>query len=155
MDLLLLEINIPPVFVVIGILQHRFVSVRWRSKKIHFFSSYNIEQLELIQVWFKDSQCATLPAPDHALVAPKYNGAILMFFCEPGYILIGSGEIYCNGKQWNVTAPYCRGNALIDIICIWYDSIHPSTEFSYRYNSNCTNKVWFWKARLMLVGAGS
>ncbi|KAK0165406.1 hypothetical protein PV328_003921 [Microctonus aethiopoides] len=55
-----------------------------------------------------NSQCMTLPTPEHALVAAKYNGAILMYFCESGYMLIGSGEIYCNGRQWNGTAPYCR-----------------------------------------------
>ncbi|XP_015121095.1 uncharacterized protein LOC107043916 [Diachasma alloeum] len=59
-----------------------------------------------------NSQCPKLSAPDHALVAPKYNGAILIFFCEPGYVLIGSVEIYCNGKQWNGTAPYCRDTTI-------------------------------------------
>ncbi|XP_008560239.1 uncharacterized protein LOC103580309 [Microplitis demolitor] len=55
-----------------------------------------------------NSQCPSLATPDHALVASKYNGAILMYFCEPGHVLIGTAEIYCNGKQWNGTAPYCR-----------------------------------------------
>ncbi|CAD6224056.1 GSCOCG00005459001-RA-CDS [Cotesia congregata] len=55
-----------------------------------------------------NSQCPTLATPDHALVASKYNGAILMYFCEPGHVLVGTAEIYCNGKQWNGTAPYCR-----------------------------------------------
>ncbi|XP_034950001.1 MAM and LDL-receptor class A domain-containing protein 2-like [Chelonus insularis] len=54
------------------------------------------------------SQCPSLPAPEHALVASKYYGAILMYFCEPGYVLIGTAEIYCNGRNWNGTAPYCR-----------------------------------------------
>lgn len=31
-----------------------------------------------------------------------------MFFCEPGYNLIGNAEIYCDGVQWNGTIPYCR-----------------------------------------------
>ncbi|XP_011298599.1 uncharacterized protein [Fopius arisanus] len=56
--------------------------------------------------------CPKLPSPNHAFVANKYNGAILIYFCEPGYILVGSSEIYCNGKQWNGTAPFCRDTTL-------------------------------------------
>ncbi|TGZ46734.1 Uncharacterized protein DBV15_05495 [Temnothorax longispinosus] len=52
--------------------------------------------------------CPSTPAPDHLIMAQKFNGAILMFFCEPGYSLIGSAEIYCDGRQWNGTIPYCR-----------------------------------------------
>jgi len=46
-------------------------------------------------------------------MALKLNGSILVFFCEPGYALIGSSEIYCDGRQWNGTIPYCRGG------CSW------------------------------------
>ncbi|XP_043587581.1 MAM and LDL-receptor class A domain-containing protein 1-like isoform X2 [Bombus pyrosoma] len=55
-----------------------------------------------------NAECPVPPVPEHALMAPKYNGAILLYFCEPGHALIGSPEIYCNGKQWNGTVPYCR-----------------------------------------------
>lgn len=56
-----------------------------------------------------DAECPVPQTPEHALIVPKYNGAILLYFCEPGYTLFGSHEIYCNGKQWNGTVPYCRG----------------------------------------------
>lgn len=75
-----------------------------------------------------DSQCSTLQTPEHALVASKYNGAILMYFCEPGYMLVGNAEIYCNGRQWNGTAPHCRGKFLIFIIIIIL--------FKFIFNSN-------------------
>ncbi|XP_066586047.1 uncharacterized protein [Prorops nasuta] len=55
-----------------------------------------------------NSKCPIHTVPEHALVAPKYNGAILIYFCEPGYTLIGTPEIYCDGRQWNGTAPQCR-----------------------------------------------
>lgn len=56
------------------------------------------------------TECNVPPMPEHAVMAPKYNGAILMYFCEPGYTLIGPSEIFCDGRQWNGTTPYCRGN---------------------------------------------
>ncbi|XP_036140457.1 MAM and LDL-receptor class A domain-containing protein 2 isoform X2 [Monomorium pharaonis] len=49
------------------------------------------------------------PKLDNSIMIPKLQGAILMFFCEPNYSLIGSAEIYCDGRQWNGTIPYCRG----------------------------------------------
>nr|XP_031841867.1 uncharacterized protein LOC116431082 [Nomia melanderi] len=55
-----------------------------------------------------NARCSTPPTPDHALVASKYYGAILLFFCEPGYSLVGPAEIYCDGREWNGTVPHCR-----------------------------------------------
>lgn len=52
--------------------------------------------------------CSIPPKPDNSMMIPKFGGAILMFFCEPNYSLIGSAEIYCDGRQWNGTIPYCR-----------------------------------------------
>lgn len=56
-------------------------------------------------------------------MAQKLNGAVLMFFCESGYSLIGSAEIYCDGGQWNGTIPYCRSitkNSFLFIINILF-----------------------------------
>ncbi|KAK2578666.1 hypothetical protein KPH14_012155 [Odynerus spinipes] len=55
-----------------------------------------------------NSECAELPKPEHTLVVKKYDGAILMYFCEAGYVLVGASEVYCDGHHWNSTAPYCR-----------------------------------------------
>ncbi|XP_078039021.1 uncharacterized protein LOC144471131 [Augochlora pura] len=55
-----------------------------------------------------NAECAAPPTPEHALVATKYNGSILVYFCQPGYALIGPSEIYCDGRQWNTTTPQCR-----------------------------------------------
>jgi len=43
-----------------------------------------------------------------------------MFFCEPGYFLIGNPEIYCDGRQWNGTIPYCRSTAIKKLILFNY-----------------------------------
>ncbi|XP_043477393.1 MAM and LDL-receptor class A domain-containing protein 2-like isoform X3 [Leptopilina heterotoma] len=59
-----------------------------------------------------NSQCSDLAKPEHSLVVPRYDGAILLYFCEPGYRLIGTTEIYCDGRQWNGSIPYCRGHYL-------------------------------------------
>ncbi|XP_058795979.1 MAM and LDL-receptor class A domain-containing protein 2-like isoform X2 [Phymastichus coffea] len=64
------------------------------------------------------TRCPTIPAPMHAVVGEKYRGAILMYFCEPGYQLVGNSEIYCDGRQWNGTTPYCRDtNAVAPTSC--------------------------------------
>ncbi|GAB1867983.1 MAM domain-containing glycosylphosphatidylinositol anchor protein 1 [Camponotus japonicus] len=55
-----------------------------------------------------NAECHPPPTPPHSLMAQKLDGSILMFFCEPGYNLIGNADIYCDGVQWNGTVPYCR-----------------------------------------------
>lgn len=55
------------------------------------------------------AKCPAPPPPAHSFMASTFNGSILVFFCEPGYTLIGSSEIYCDGRRWNGTIPYCRG----------------------------------------------
>ncbi|XP_076161621.1 uncharacterized protein LOC143143798 [Ptiloglossa arizonensis] len=86
-----------------------------------------------------NAECPVFPTPKHALVVPKYNGAILMYFCEPGYVLIGPAEIYCNGKQWNDTKPYCqdtRAAAPTECdfekpdLCLWEQD--PQHDFDWR-----------------------
>ncbi|XP_054010875.1 MAM and LDL-receptor class A domain-containing protein 1-like [Hylaeus anthracinus] len=86
-----------------------------------------------------NNQCPEFPTPKHALVATKYNGAILIYFCEPGYALIGPAEIYCDGRQWNGTAPYCRDtNATAPTQCdfekpdlCWWEQ-DPQHDFDWR-----------------------
>ncbi|XP_014218104.1 uncharacterized protein LOC106646576 [Copidosoma floridanum] len=64
------------------------------------------------------TRCSAAPVPQHAVVGEKYHGAILMYFCEPGYVLVGNAEIYCDGRQWNGTTPYCRdSNAIAPTSC--------------------------------------
>ncbi|KAJ8687225.1 hypothetical protein QAD02_023019 [Eretmocerus hayati] len=63
-------------------------------------------------------RCSPMPTPKHAVVGAKYRGAILMYFCEPGFVLVGNAEIYCDGLQWNGSAPSCRdSNALAPTSC--------------------------------------
>lgn len=62
--------------------------------------------------WRLDAECPTLSAPAHSFKATKLNGAIVMFFCEPGYTLVGNSEIYCDGRQWNASTPFCRGTGI-------------------------------------------
>lgn len=70
-----------------------------------------IDNLNHYLFLLSDSRCPQLATPDHAMVGAKYNGAILIYFCEPGFTLIGAAEIYCDGRQWNGTAPQCRSKS--------------------------------------------
>ncbi|XP_014235694.2 uncharacterized protein LOC106658313 [Trichogramma pretiosum] len=74
------------------------------------------------------ARCSDPPVPEHAVVGKKFDGAILMYFCEPGYLLVGNSEIYCDGQQWNATVPYCRDSDAPlptscdfekDVLCWW------------------------------------
>ncbi|XP_054257257.1 zonadhesin-like [Macrosteles quadrilineatus] len=53
------------------------------------------------------SGCMPVDVP-HGQVLETYRGALLTVHCDPGYTLIGSQSIYCNGAVWNDTAPTCR-----------------------------------------------
>ncbi|XP_070519198.1 uncharacterized protein [Cardiocondyla obscurior] len=55
-----------------------------------------------------NAECTAPSRPDHSIMVEKLYGAISMFFCEPGYSLVGNAEIYCDGRRWNGTVPYCR-----------------------------------------------
>lgn len=39
----------------------------------------------------------------------SYRGAVVKVVCNPGYTLIGSPSVYCNGIAWNETFPRCKG----------------------------------------------
>ncbi|XP_043477391.1 MAM and LDL-receptor class A domain-containing protein 2-like isoform X1 [Leptopilina heterotoma] len=86
-----------------------------------------------------NSQCSDLAKPEHSLVVPRYDGAILLYFCEPGYRLIGTTEIYCDGRQWNGSIPYCRDTSAIaptscdfekSDLCWWEQD--PKHDFDWR-----------------------
>ncbi|KAM3959884.1 scavenger receptor type C [Aphomia sociella] len=47
------------------------------------------------------------PVVEHSLRSSSHSGAWLTFFCLPGYELVGSSNMYCDGKSWNGTAPTC------------------------------------------------
>ncbi|XP_012230101.2 uncharacterized protein [Linepithema humile] len=55
-----------------------------------------------------NAECPELSVPAHSFKVTKVSGAIVMFFCEPGYTLVGNSEIYCNGQHWNASTPICR-----------------------------------------------
>ncbi|XP_076625702.1 uncharacterized protein LOC143344033 isoform X1 [Colletes latitarsis] len=83
--------------------------------------------------------CPAFPTPKHAQIEQQYNGAILIYFCEPGYALIGPSRIYCDGVHWNSTAPYCRDtSALAPTQCdfekpdlCWWEQ-DPQHDFDWR-----------------------
>lgn len=64
----------------------------------------------------------------------SYRGAVVKVVCNPGYTLIGSSSVYCNGIAWNETFPRCKAaepNPLkscqfeTDDLCGWsQDPIH-------------------------------
>nr|XP_032524912.1 cell wall integrity and stress response component 4-like isoform X2 [Danaus plexippus plexippus] len=47
------------------------------------------------------------PNFENGIQIPTSNGAWVTHFCLPGYKLVGSSVIYCNGRQWNATPPIC------------------------------------------------
>ncbi|XP_075987130.1 uncharacterized protein LOC142983863 [Anticarsia gemmatalis] len=53
------------------------------------------------------SGCTDLPPVKNALKQPYYNDAWVLYFCLPGYKLVGSPVLYCNGRSWNGTVPNC------------------------------------------------
>ncbi|EEB15223.1 conserved hypothetical protein [Pediculus humanus corporis] len=38
----------------------------------------------------------------------SYRGAVVKVICNPGYNLVGSPSVYCNGIRWNETFPVCK-----------------------------------------------
>ncbi|XP_048507333.1 MAM and LDL-receptor class A domain-containing protein 1-like [Athalia rosae] len=59
-----------------------------------------------------NTRCPPFEKPEHSILVKKYDGAVVMVVCEPGYEHNGPAEIYCNGKCWNETAPVCRSTLL-------------------------------------------
>ncbi|KAJ8705330.1 hypothetical protein PYW07_011157 [Mythimna separata] len=51
--------------------------------------------------------CQELEEVKNAVNMTSHNNAWVVFFCLPGHQLVGSPVIYCDGSQWNSTAPGC------------------------------------------------
>ncbi|XP_046603681.1 MAM and LDL-receptor class A domain-containing protein 2-like [Neodiprion virginianus] len=66
------------------------------------------ERLDLTPPICVKTTCSPIEKPENSLMVQKESGAVLMFFCEPGYQLQGPKEIYCTGTAWNDTAPTCK-----------------------------------------------
>lgn len=58
----------------------------------------------------------------HGQILELYRGALVTVDCDPGYSLVGSKSLYCNGSHWNGTAPTCKGNTT-DLTLHLYHSI--------------------------------
>ncbi|KAJ8705329.1 hypothetical protein PYW07_011156 [Mythimna separata] len=52
--------------------------------------------------------CQELKEVKNAVNTTSHNNAWVVFFCLPGYQLVGSPVIYCDGTQWNSTIPECH-----------------------------------------------
>ncbi|KAI8425580.1 hypothetical protein MSG28_011403 [Choristoneura fumiferana] len=44
---------------------------------------------------------------ENGISFPTHRGAWLVFYCFPGYKLVGSSAAYCDGYRWNATTPKC------------------------------------------------
>ncbi|XP_077288356.1 uncharacterized protein LOC143912816 isoform X2 [Arctopsyche grandis] len=51
--------------------------------------------------------CVLFPNLENGMQFYMNYNAVVMFFCNPGYDLIGSMKTYCNGTSWNTTQPTC------------------------------------------------
>lgn len=41
---------------------------------------------------------------------PLHRGAVIQFWCKPGFQLKGSQSIYCDGLKWSDNSPFCITN---------------------------------------------
>ncbi|XP_038219249.1 MAM and LDL-receptor class A domain-containing protein 1-like [Zerene cesonia] len=48
-----------------------------------------------------------IPSVANGISLPSNGGAWVMYFCLPGFKLVGSSVIICDGVQWNASAPTC------------------------------------------------
>ena len=53
--------------------------------------------------------CYMITPPDSGRFVRAHQGTVLMAECNPGYVLVGSRMLYCDGDEWNGTAPICKG----------------------------------------------
>ncbi|KAL4712579.1 hypothetical protein ACJJTC_007595 [Scirpophaga incertulas] len=49
------------------------------------------------------------PVIMNGVVVTTNNYSTVVFFCRPGFNLVGPTELYCDGRKWNGTAPMCVG----------------------------------------------
>ncbi|KAF2882874.1 hypothetical protein ILUMI_23386 [Ignelater luminosus] len=53
------------------------------------------------------ASCTKVNPPIHGLIYPSHRGAVLNFFCRPGYELHGPNATYCDGRTWDNGLPAC------------------------------------------------
>lgn len=41
-----------------------------------------------------------------------FGDALASFECDPGYEIVGSAALSCNGRMWNTSIPTCQGRLL-------------------------------------------
>ncbi|EFN84956.1 MAM domain-containing glycosylphosphatidylinositol anchor protein 1 [Harpegnathos saltator] len=94
------------------------------------------------------TKCTPPPRPPHMFMVSKARGGILMFFCEPGYSLIGSAEIYCDGRNWNSSVPSCQDSNIppptkCDFedrdLCMWQPD--PHHDFDWKRHNFATSSA--------------
>ncbi|RVE48736.1 hypothetical protein evm_006630 [Chilo suppressalis] len=63
-----------------------------------------------------------VPILKHGLTVPSVAEAWVGFFCMPGYKLVGSPAIYCDGRHWNATAPTCIDSSVTSNLSCNFES---------------------------------
>lgn len=54
--------------------------------------------------------CVNKPRkPENGHIYPTHNGAVLHYFCLPGYSIRGSQDVFCDGQVWDNNPPTCMG----------------------------------------------
>lgn len=83
--------------------------------------------------------CPRIAGIPNGMVTEKYRGAQLTFDCNPGYNLQGDVSLFCDGSQWDKSAPTCEAASLQPIkscdfedpdLCGW--SHDPTHDFDWR-----------------------
>ncbi|XP_028175862.1 MAM and LDL-receptor class A domain-containing protein 1-like [Ostrinia furnacalis] len=121
--------------------------LRWRSrsKLIRFSCNYGFELVGSRYATCRNAQWDTpkptcvkpgcpVPQLTNGLVITSRSDAFLVFFCLPGFKLVGTTAMYCDGKSWNTTMPSCVDSAMVSKtscdfedpdLCGWIqDSLH-------------------------------
>ena len=60
---------------------------------------------------FSETGCEAPPEVPHGQQNELLNGGVITFTCSAGFELSGHATMYCNGLQWNGTAPTCERKA--------------------------------------------
>ncbi|KAJ9580601.1 hypothetical protein L9F63_024216, partial [Diploptera punctata] len=95
------------------------------------------------------SGCAFLPTLKNGQMIDTYRGAVIKFICNPGYLLVGSSQIYCDGSAWSGSFPLCTAYARtapsscdfeLPYICGWsQDPFHAFNWSRHNYQTPSRN----------------
>lgn len=66
--------------------------------------------LALFYFWatFLEGGCSEVIAAENSFIQMEKNDAVVMLFCDPGYVVAGSNMAFCDGRNWDRNIGKCR-----------------------------------------------